>query len=913
MRNLHVLLALSLAACAPPPPKFEVKLPELHAKVDNGMRIIVLPDTTTDLVEVDVRYEVGSNEDYQGKAGLAHFVEHLMFQLRPAGADKPPIFDVVRQFALFFNAYTTWDQTHYMTLVKKDALETVFAIEASRLLMGCKGIDQGQFEREREVVRNEMRQRLGSPDGQLEYKLLEAIYPAGHPYRREVGGDDQQISSIQLEDACKFIESFYVPERATVIVAGNVTEAEVKALSAKWFAPIPKKSGAPRNVVSDVKLEKKRVEIEFAVEEPQLFVAWRMPPWFSQDGRSSQFVANQMINSVSNFADDYEFATEVNVQGLGGPLAPVVVLQLTLKDTGKVNEALDFVWKAAKSAGRGWEDDRDFEKSKRQMLGSLVQSFESLTARTNTYGDYEQFQEDKKYFRGEMDEIQSLRAARIKELASLLDPGKAFVFVVKPKADGEGKYKRAKVKFNQGKTEEEHAWGADPAEAKKALPMPSVASMVSKAHRFQLGNGMRVVLLPSASQLPLFRVQLIFDVGSAHEPPAKAGLAGLSAQELFPDIGEEGTFIDELDSVARMYQAGLGGRGYADTDHTTFDIGGINVYTEQAFKGLEAMIRAGDYSQEAIERQAKRFRTVMKRKSAQDRVAFDRVMRSALFGPEHPYVLTGARTLETIGNLGRDAAVGFKRDHYSAKNATMIVTGNFDVALVEKQIRSSFGNWPGGREDKPVSAAPHARSAPSYLGVEAGEETPSILAAIAFPSPAGIDGQHAARMVLGEMLNIRMSAVREQLGSSYGVYGGKRTRVGPGSYEMGGALDGERAGESLAAMRAGLDRLRKGEKFDEDFVKARRVVLHELVTTATESSAMGDQLAQIARYGLPNDFYDKLVKQVAALSPAQVKALIETELRPELEVVVLLGTKPLLEKAFAGAGLKGATFVKAGK
>src|SRR5687767_7793651 len=104
-RFTAVCTLVTAVACAPPPPKYEMKLPELHAKVDNGMRIIVLPDPTTDLVEVDVRYEVGSNEDPEGKAGLAHFVEHLMFQLRPAGSDKPPIFDAVRQFALFFNAY----------------------------------------------------------------------------------------------------------------------------------------------------------------------------------------------------------------------------------------------------------------------------------------------------------------------------------------------------------------------------------------------------------------------------------------------------------------------------------------------------------------------------------------------------------------------------------------------------------------------------------------------------------------------------------------------------------------------------------------------------------------------------------------------------------------------------------------
>src|SRR5688572_32251966 len=112
---LPALLALT-ATCAPKTPKYELKLPDLHAKLGNGMRVIVLPDATTDLVEVDVRYEVGSNEDPEGKAGLAHLVEHLMFQQRPAGPDRPPIGAVMRQLSLFYNAYTNWDSTHYMTM-----------------------------------------------------------------------------------------------------------------------------------------------------------------------------------------------------------------------------------------------------------------------------------------------------------------------------------------------------------------------------------------------------------------------------------------------------------------------------------------------------------------------------------------------------------------------------------------------------------------------------------------------------------------------------------------------------------------------------------------------------------------------------------------------------------------------------
>src|SRR5690606_10113712 len=104
--------------CGPTTPQFAVQQPVLKAKLDNGIRLVVVPDETTPLVQVDVRYEVGANEDPVGKAGLAHLVEHMMFQHRfdYDGKDapiesRPPTFEVLPQVATLFNAYTIWDKT----------------------------------------------------------------------------------------------------------------------------------------------------------------------------------------------------------------------------------------------------------------------------------------------------------------------------------------------------------------------------------------------------------------------------------------------------------------------------------------------------------------------------------------------------------------------------------------------------------------------------------------------------------------------------------------------------------------------------------------------------------------------------------------------------------------------------------
>ncbi len=129
-----ILLGLyAFASCNPEVPKFAFNTAERRGTLANGLRFVVMPDLTTKLVEVDVRYDVGSREDPIGKSGLAHLVEHLMFQARPDGPTSPPLFKAIMDRSTFFNAYTNWDTTHYMTQSQAFNLDAMLKIESMRM------------------------------------------------------------------------------------------------------------------------------------------------------------------------------------------------------------------------------------------------------------------------------------------------------------------------------------------------------------------------------------------------------------------------------------------------------------------------------------------------------------------------------------------------------------------------------------------------------------------------------------------------------------------------------------------------------------------------------------------------------------------------------------------------------------
>lgn len=900
--GLGLAVLAFLVACPSPPPRTAFTYTELRARLPNGLRFVIMPDATTTQVEVDVRYEVGSREDPPGKAGLAHLVEHLMFQQRPDGPDTAPLMKSIDQLTTFFNAYTNWDTTHYMLAGRAEQLDALLKIEAMRLYFRCQTISEEEFQREREVVRNEIRQRGGTAEGRIPDLVLAEVYPRGHAYSRMIGGDDTNLSSITLKDACDFMQKYYTPDRATVIVAGGVDPNAAAAAIKKWFGPLEAVKGGPRVEVAPVTaVSAGKAEHELDIERPYLVVAWPLPARNTPEGRAVNFGLGSTFFRTAIQADDYDFAYSVDATVLGGAEAPVFGMIIELKGHDKAGEALEFIKKAARQAHRGldagtWEQ---LEEEKARSKASFLRSLETLTARTNTLGELVQFDRETEFDSAEVYLLKEMErnvafdgayaAAQIKKA---LDWDRAKVILFKASKTGIRGDRRTKLTFQTKSHDKKEIPDVDPREAKRPLKVAGDFKVFESARRFEMGNGMKVVLLPLETPFPLVSARLIFDVGDVHS----GGVPGLA------DIAA--SFRRLPMDAERFARAGIGANGGTTSDHTIFVSGGLDIYLPEIVAALERIVAAGEYSQRGIEGWQKNFKESFARKDRQQRWEFQRQLVTAVYGPEHPYTRNALLTPESVMAIGRDRLEDFRRTHYTAGNATLIIAGKFDrpVEQVEKLVRDVFGGWGRSRVDEPIGPQQRERTAPEFIGV-VGDEGPQMSVAMAYPAPAGIDGQEAARRVMAEMLNLRMGDIRFKLGSTYGVYAGRQPRVGPTAYQIGGDVDAPRAGESLKAMRDGVESLRQGVNFDVDFVRARRALIENLLGVSTVSSEMVARLGTIEMFGLPVNYYDQLVKQIGAVSPAQVKMLIAKELDPRNEIVVCLADRATLVRAFEEAGL----------
>jgi zinc protease len=897
-----VAVAVAVAcSCVPATPKQVFTFGEIRGQLPrNGLRFIVMPDPTTQLVEVDVRYEVGAREDPPGKAGLAHLVEHLMFQQQPGGPGTPTLLRTLQQLTLNMNAYTNWDTTHYMVNARVDHLDTLVKLEATRMHDGCRTLSAYEFLREREVVRNELRSRTRSPEALIAHHTLAAIYPPGHAYARMVGGDDEQLSTITMEDACEFIRQYYVPERAVVIVAGGVAPDRAIRSIEQWFNRIDKRTPAPRRVVEPLAATGGRNTMQLDIERPWVTVAWPLPDARSPEGKAAQFGFWAAFLNIAYSTDRHDCATRSVPRTLGGREAPVFTLALELSSMTKLDECLDHVWQAARDAGYGWYGERTIplEPAKNRRKAELLSSLERLFghgSRTDQIADMAQFSRDIDfhsrdiYVFHELARIDKLEMSEIlSAMQRALDRDRARVTVFAPSKHEMTGTRRSTVWFDA--TPHHHdAPDLDPSEAQRPIQIPAELTRASGATRFQLDNGLRVVLMP-VDAMPVVAAQLIFDAGDATTPDTP-GLS-TAAAELIAFPRRSGP----------VWQTGMRVRCGATADHTICAAHGVSLHLDVMLHGLARLIRDGDYLDANVKRWQRLTRARYQLERTHQELEFERQQLAAIYGPDHPYTRTIALAPDAVDKLEAGALSAFRHRHYTAANATLVLVGMFDVQHAERQVRQAFGDWRREHSSAAVLRSAHPRTAPVHVAV-IGDDDPQVDVALLYPSPPGLAGDQAARMVLTRMLDDQMERIREGLGATYGIHARRNARVSASAYHMEGAVDAARAGEALRAMRAGIDDLRSGSSFDAMFVRARRKVVQELVGGSTVSTELASRLGQIAQFGLSPTHGDDLLRETATLVPARVKQLLARELDPRGEVIVLLGDRTAVTRAFAEAGI----------
>ncbi|HTC01180.1 MAG TPA: pitrilysin family protein [Ferruginibacter sp.] len=239
----------------------------------NGLRVLVHEDKSTPMAVIDVIYDVGARDENPNKTGFAHLFEHLMF----GGSINIPVYDEPLQIAGGENnAYTSNDLTNYYCQLPAENIETAFWLESDRML--SLAFNEKNLEVQRKVVSEEFKEHyINKPYGDVWHKMRKLAYTK-HPYKwMTIGEELSHVENATLQDVKDFFFKHYTPSNAILIVAGNVTMQEVKALAEKWFGSIPAGNKYKRDLPQEPKqTEARKLEVKANVRLDAIYKCWHI-------------------------------------------------------------------------------------------------------------------------------------------------------------------------------------------------------------------------------------------------------------------------------------------------------------------------------------------------------------------------------------------------------------------------------------------------------------------------------------------------------------------------------------------------------------------------------------------------------------------------------------------------------------
>ena len=293
MRSLIYSLVISLffsAALFGQMPEIEFEEYEL----DNGLHVILHEDHSTPIVAVSVMYHVGSKNEDSNRTGFAHFFEHLMFE----GSENIPrgqYFKIVQGNGGTLNANTSFDRTYYYEVLPSNQLKLGLWLESERMLH--LKIDSTGVETQRSVIKEEKKQRLDNqPYGTLMQETFAHAYDK-HPYRWTPIGSEQYIDQATIDEFREFYNKYYVPQNATLSIAGDIDVEETKELVDRYFSGIPRGDEEIErvDVVEPPQKEEVRDTVYDNIQLPLVLQAYHIPA----QGTEDYYALNMLTNLLS--------------------------------------------------------------------------------------------------------------------------------------------------------------------------------------------------------------------------------------------------------------------------------------------------------------------------------------------------------------------------------------------------------------------------------------------------------------------------------------------------------------------------------------------------------------------------------------------------------------------------------------
>ncbi|MEJ8568181.1 M16 family metallopeptidase [Elongatibacter sediminis] len=886
LRNLLVSLlavVLSLPALAAEMP--DIDIPYERFVLPNGLRVIVHEDRKAPIVAVSIWYHVGSKNEPEGRTGFAHLFEHIMFEGSENYDDRfsKPLEQVG---ATSLNGTTWFDRTNYFENVPTPALELALFLESDRMghLLGV--LTQDKLDQERGVVQNEKRQGDNQPYGKVGYRVLEGLYPPGHPYRHNTIGSMEDLEAASLEDVHEWFKTYYGAANTVVVLAGDISPERGRELVAKYFGDIP--PGPPltrmQAMVPDRDTDTREVMVD-RVPQIRSFQNWAVPGRTTRDRallELAAYVLGDGKNSRLYQALIYEtqHAVSLSVEVEPQELASIFTIDTTLRPGATLQEVDGIIaHELERFLARG-PGEEELARARSKINASVIRGLEQVGGfggKAGTLAEGELYDGNPAFYKTLLQWINEASPEDVREAAvTWLSDGRYQLDVMPDPA------------YAAAATGVDRSQGLPVVEDLPDLSFPEV-------QRGTLKNGINVVLAERHA-VPVVSVSMQFDAGYAADADRTLGTAGFTLAML--DESTRNRSALEIDAEAERLGAEISSG--SNLDMSTVSLSALKQNLAPSIELFADIVRNPAFAPEEMERQrVRRLAAIEQEKNSPVGIAL-RTLPPLIYGDDHAYGIpfTGSGTEESVASISRDDLTRFHRDWLRPDNATLFVVGDTSLDEVLPLLDSAFGDWKAPRSDLPRKHISDVElpAGPRLLVVDKPGSPQSLILAAHVAPPTGVDNNitiETMNDIIGGVYSARVNQnLRVDKGWSYGASTFLPDARGQRPFMVYAPVQTDRTGDSIRELVGEFERFQASEPAGrEELTRVVRNNVYSLPGQYETNGAVLNALLANDRFGRPDDYVATLAGQYQAQSLEKVQGAAENVLHPERLTWVVVGDR----------------------
>ena len=893
------------AAQAGPAP---IEVPPLgfaHRVLPNGLQVYTSRDTSTSNVTVQVWYRVGSKDDPAGRSGFAHLFEHLMFK----STENLPTetFDRLTEDVGGFNNASTWDDfTNYYEVVPANHLERLIFAEADR--MGSLVVDADVFASERDVVKEEYRQSYQANPYSRFFGLFvpQTVYET-HPYRRPGIGSIEELNAATIEDVRRFHATYYRPDNAVLIVAGNFDQAQLDGWIDQYFGDLtnPATDLPDNNVVEPEPTGPREATFYGAnVPLPVAMLAWRTAPYGHED-RAALTVLDGILSTgeSSRLYRSLVYDKQIAAQASSSPDFAQQAGHLTAYAIMAEGETVDTGLAALRAEVARFRDEpvteAELAEARNELIANVLRSREGVDDRANALGFALMWDGDAAAADREVAAIQAVTAADIQRVARRYLTEQRMITMRYLPADEANPPTEA----NRDVDAPVHIADLAPAGAptvllpegqRAAIPAagPEGDLATPAVADFRLANGMRVLVAPTDGA-PLVSARLSFDAGT-RDDGAKPGVATMTAGLL-----TQGTTSRDAPQIAAEIE-GLGanvGAG-AGVDFTNvFANAPANVFP-QTLALMADVARNPTFAAEELARQQDQTLDGLRVQLSQPGPVASQSVGRVIYGAA-PYGAPGSGTVGSIPAITRDDVVRFHAAWFNPSDAVLTFSGAITPEQARTLAEDAFGDWAPTAD---MAAARAARAddrpagtplAPRVVVIDqpgAGQAAVVVAARGVSRTDADYFPLSLGNTLLGGGYSSRLNQeVRIKRGLSYGAGSSLGVRADEGVFTASAQTRNDAVPAVAELILSEIERMGAEVASEVELGPRRAVMLGGFGRSLETVDGLGGFVANLALYDLPMSELAAYAGRVRDVTPEQIQAAFARHLPGAEASLVIVG------------------------